>query len=236
LISWGFELLIKENFDSLVQRIAVAALHVGRDPQSIRVVAAAKTQSSAIAEEAVRAGVTIIGHNYVQEAVRERLRPECGSFEYHMIGHLQRNKARKAVEIFDVIQTLDDAATAAALDHAAHELVRRPGVLVQINLASEPQKSGVPEKEALDVIQSVESLNNLRLLGLMTMPPFFDDPDAARPFFRRLRELRDDFIARGAMSGSATELSMGMTGDFEVAVEEGATLVRIGTALFGPRG
>ncbi|MGO8878240.1 MAG: YggS family pyridoxal phosphate-dependent enzyme [Desulfomonilaceae bacterium] len=229
-------MLIKENFDSLVQRIAVAALHVGRDPQSIRIVAAAKTQSSAIAEEAVRAGVTIIGHNYVQEAVRERPRPECGSFEYHMIGHLQRNKARKAVEIFDVIQTLDDAATAVALDHAAYELVRRPGVLVQINLASEPQKSGVPEMEALALIQSVESLNNLRLLGLMTMPPFFDDPDAARPFFRRLRELRDDFIARGAMSGSATELSMGMTGDFEVAVKEGATLVRIGTALFGPRG
>ena len=229
-------MLIKETFDSLVQRIALAALHVGRDPQSIRIVAAAKTQSSAIAEEAVRAGVTIIGHNYVQEAIRERPRPECGSFEYHMIGHLQRNKARKAVEIFDVIQTLDDAATAVALDHAAHELVRRPGVLVQINLASEPQKSGVPEMEALALIQSVESLNNLRLLGLMTMPPFFDDPDAARPFFRRLRELRDDFIARGAMSGSATELSMGMTGDFEVAVKEGATLVRIGTALFGPRG
>lgn len=214
----------------------MAALHVGRDPQSIRVVAAAKTQNSAIVEGAVRAGVTIIGHNYVQEAIKERPRPECGLFEYHMIGHLQRNKARKAVEIFDVIQTLDDSATAVALDHAAHELGRRPGVLVQINLANEPQKSGVPEMEASALIQVVESLGNLKLLGLMTMPPFFDDPDAARPFFRRLRELRDDFISRGAMSGSATELSMGMTGDFEVAVEEGATLVRIGTALFGPRG
>ncbi|MGP8281196.1 MAG: YggS family pyridoxal phosphate-dependent enzyme [Desulfomonilaceae bacterium] len=229
-------MLIKENFDSLVQRIGVAALHVGRDPQSIRVVAAAKTQNSAIVEDAVRAGVTIIGHNYVQEAVRERPRPECGLFEYHMIGHLQRNKARKAVEIFDVIQTLDDAATAEALDHAAHELGSRPGVLVQINLANEPQKSGVPEMEALALIQVVESLRNLKLLGLMTMPPFFDDPDAARPFFRRLREIRDDFIARDAMSSSAAELSMGMTGDFEVAIEEGATLVRIGTALFGPRG
>ncbi|MHB8203295.1 MAG: YggS family pyridoxal phosphate-dependent enzyme [Desulfomonilaceae bacterium] len=228
--------MIKENFDLLVQRIAVAALHVGRDPQSIRVVAAAKTQNSAIVEGAVKAGVTIIGHNYVQEAIKERPRPECGPFDYHMIGHLQRNKARKAIEIFDVIQTLDDAATAAALDHAAHELGRRPGVLIQINLASEPQKSGVPEMEALALIQVVESLRNLKLLGLMTMPPFFDDPDAARPFFRRLRELRDNFISRGAMSGSATELSMGMTGDFEVAVEEGATLVRIGTALFGPRG
>ena len=218
-------------------RIADAASRAGRDPQSVRIVAAAKTQNSRIVEDAVRAGVTIIGHNYVQEAVKERPRPdECGSFEYHMIGHLQRNKARKAVEIFDVIQTIDDSATAAALDHAAHELGRRLGVLIQINLANEPQKSGVPEMEALTLIQAVESLRNLKLLGLMTMPPFFDDPDAARPFFRRLRGLRDDFISRGFMISSATELSMGMTGDFEVAVEEGATLVRIGTALFGPRG
>lgn len=218
-------------------RIADAASRAGRDPQSVRIVAAAKTQNSKIVEDAVRAGVTIIGHNYVQEAVKERPRPdECGSFEYHMIGHLQRNKARKAVEIFDVIQTIDDSATAAALDHAAHELGRRLGVLIQINLANEPQKSGVPEMEALALIQAVESLRNLKLLGLMTMPPFFDDPDAARPFFRRLRGLRDDFISRGFMISSATELSMGMTGDFEVAVEEGATLVRIGTALFGPRG
>ncbi len=218
-------------------RIADAASRAGRDPQSVRIVAAAKTQNSRIVEDAVRAGVTIIGHNYVQEAVKERPRPdECGSFEYHMIGHLQRNKARKAVEIFDVIQTIDDSATAAALDHAAHELGRRLGVLIQINLANEPQKSGVLEMEALALIQAVESLRNLKLLGLMTMPPFFDDPDAARPFFRRLRGLRDDFISRGFMISSATELSMGMTGDFEVAVEEGATLVRIGTALFGPRG
>ncbi len=229
--------MVKRNLDLLRARIADAASRAGRDPQSVRIVAAAKTQNSKIVEDAVRAGVTIIGHNYVQEAVKERPRPdECGSFEYHMIGHLQRNKARKAVEIFDVIQTIDDSATAAALDHAAHELGRRLGVLIQINLANEPQKSGVPEMEALALIQAVESLRNLKLLGLMTMPPFFDDPDAARPFFRRLRGLRDDFISRGFMISSATELSMGMTGDFEVAVEEGATLVRIGTALFGPRG
>ncbi len=229
--------MVKRNLDLLRARIADAASRAGRDPQSVRIVAAAKTQNSKIVEDAVRAGVTIIGHNYVQEAVKERPRPdECGSFEYHMIGHLQRNKARKAVEIFDVIQTIDDSATAAALDHAAHELGRRLGVLIQINLANEPQKSGVLEMEALALIQAVESLRNLKLLGLMTMPPFFDDPDAARPFFRRLRGLRDDFISRGFMISSATELSMGMTGDFEVAVEEGATLVRIGTALFGPRG
>ncbi len=213
----------------------LAASRAGRDPKTVRIVAAAKTQCRSIVEEAVRAGVTIIGHNYFQEAARERPGPECGAFEYHMIGHLQRNKARKAADTFDVIQTLDNIATAEALDHAAMEFGKKLGVMVQINLASEPQKSGIPEEDALALIRTVESLRNLELLGLMTMPPFFDDPDAARPFFRRLRELRDDFIGRGVMSSSATELSMGMTGDFEVAVEEGATLVRIGTALFGPR-
>ena len=227
--------MIKENFDSLLERIDRAASHAGRDPMSVRIVAAAKTQPKALAEEALRAGVTIIGHNYVQEAVRERPDPGYSPFEYHMIGHLQRNKARKAVEIFDVIETLDDSATAEALNRAAIELDRRIGVMAQINLASEPQKSGISEEEAPVLIGVIQSLSNLELLGLMTMPPFFDDPDAARPFFRRLRELRDSFIADGIMNGSASELSMGMTGDFEVAVEEGSTLVRIGTALFGPR-
>ncbi|MGC8658025.1 MAG: YggS family pyridoxal phosphate-dependent enzyme [Desulfomonilaceae bacterium] len=227
--------MIKENFESLRQRIAMAASRVGRDPMSIKIVAAAKTQTKARVEEAVRSGVTIIGHNYVQEAVRERPDAGCGQFEYHMIGHLQRNKARKAAEIFDVVETLDDPATAEALNRAAIDFGRRIGALAQVNLASEPQKSGISEGETRELIGVIQSLGNLELLGLMTMPPFFDDPDAARPYFRKLRELRDSLIADGAMNDSANQLSMGMTGDFEVAVEEGATLVRIGTALFGPR-
>ncbi|MGC8604388.1 MAG: YggS family pyridoxal phosphate-dependent enzyme [Desulfomonilaceae bacterium] len=227
--------MIRENVNWLRLRIEKAASRARRDPQSIKIVAAAKTQIKTVVEEAVMAGVTIIGHNYVQEAIRERPDPQCGPFEYHMIGHLQRNKARKAAEIFDVIQTLDNGATAEALDRAAIDLDRRLGVMIQINLASEPQKSGVSEEDTPRLINMVKSLNNLKLLGLMTMPPFFDDPAAARPFFRRLRELRDNFIDQGIMNASATELSMGMTGDFEAAVEEGATLVRIGTALFGPR-
>ena len=227
--------MIKENLDLLRMKILAAAQRSGRDPNTVRIVAAAKSQSRDSAEEAIRAGVTLIGHNYVQEAIREKPSVGCGPYEYHMIGHLQKNKAKKAVEIFDVIQTLDDCATAEALDRAAHEVGKSLGVMIQVNLSGEPQKSGIPRNEANALIQKTESLNNIRLLGLMTMPPFFDDPDAARPFFRELRQMRDELIAAGVMERSATELSMGMTGDFECAVQEGATLVRIGTALFGVR-
>lgn len=227
--------MIADNLDALRRKIERACERADRDPRLIRIVAAAKTQERAIVEEVVRAGVPIIGHNYVQEAIKERPGMECGHFEYHMIGHLQRNKSRKAAETFDVIQTLDNLATAEALDNAASELGKRLGVMIQINLSGEPQKSGIPEADASSFIKTVHSLKNLNLLGLMTMPPFFDDPDAARPFFHRLREFRDNYIANGILDGSAIELSMGMTGDFEVAIEEGSTLVRIGTALFGPR-
>lgn len=227
--------MIAENLDELRKKIVIAAAQVGRDPRSVRIVAAAKTQSRKTAEEAIELGITIIGHNYVQEAIRERPSADCGAFEYHMIGHLQRNKARKAAEIFDVIQTIDDIETAQALNYGAAALGKILGIMIQISLSGELQKSGIPETKASSLIGFVQSLPNLRLLGLMTMPPFFDNPDAARPFFRRLRELRDDLISNGVLNSGSKELSMGMTGDFEVAIEEGSTLVRIGTALFGPR-
>ena len=228
--------MISKNLDELRKKIVIAAAKAGRDSGSVRIVAAAKTQSRETAEEAISLGIPIIGHNYVQEAIREHPSTACGSFEYHMIGHLQRNKAKKAAEIFDVIQTIDDLETAQALNHGAGDLGKILGVMIQINLSGEPQKSGIPGAKTASMIGFVQSLQNLRLLGLMTMPPFFDNPDAARPFFRRLRELRDDLISRGVLNPLSKELSMGMTGDFEVAIEEGSTLVRIGTALFGPRG
>jgi len=227
--------LISANLDELRKKIVIAAAKAGRDPGSVRIVAAAKTQSRETAEEAVSLGIPIIGHNYVQEAIRERPSTACGPFEYHMIGHLQRNKAKKAAEIFDVIQTIDDLETAQALNQGAGDLGKILGVMIQINPSGEPQKSGIPEAKTASMIGLVQSLQNLRLLGLMTMPPFFDNPNAAKPFFRRLRELRDDLIRSGVLNPLSNELSMGMTGDFEVAIEEGSTLVRIGTALFGPR-
>lgn len=227
--------MIADNLNALRRKIERACELADRDPQTVRIVAAAKTQQRSTIEEAVKAGVPVIGHNYVQEAIKERPGTDCGHFEYHMIGHLQRNKARKAAETFDVIQTVDNLETAEALDHAASDLGKQLGVMIQINLSGEPQKSGIAEADAIPLIKSVGSLKNLSLLGLMTMPPFFDDPDAARPFFRKLRLLLDNYIANGILVESDVELSMGMTGDFEVAIEEGATLVRIGTALFGPR-
>jgi hypothetical protein len=198
-------------------------------------VAAGKTQTASSIIEAINSGVRIIGHNYVQEAISENVEDRPGDCEVHMIGHLQKNKVNKAIRIFDVIETLDNTGLAEALHKSAEREGKRMGVLIQVNLAEEPQKSGIHVNDLEDLINKVRELERLNLLGLMTMPPFFDEPQRTRPIFSRLRELRDALMGRGVLSNEMKELSMGMTGDFEVAIEEGATLVRIGTALFGPR-
>jgi PLP dependent protein len=172
----------------------------------------------------------------VQEASQGVPSTPVQGIEYHMIGHLQKNKAGKAVELFHTIETVDDPELASVLNHRAEAAGRVLGVMIQVNLAGEVQKSGVEAAAVEALACSIRDLPGLRLVGLMTMPPFFDDPDRARPYFARLRELRDKLTAAGILTPAMQELSMGMTGDFEVAVEEGATLVRIGTALFGPRG
>jgi hypothetical protein len=152
-----------------------------------------------------------------------------------MIGHLQKNKAGKAVELFNVVQTVDDAKLAEALNRRAEAAHRKMGVMIQMNLAGEEQKSGISENEVERLVVAIRDLPSLKLLGMMTMPPFFDDPDRARPYFGRLRVLREKLMGSGILTPEMSELSMGMSGDFEVAVEEGSTLVRIGTMLFGPR-
>ncbi len=227
--------MIANNLRLIKERISEAARRVGRSPQEIKIVAAAKGQGKVKIIEAIHSGINIIGHNYVQEAISEK--PEVLGLEvaYHMIGHLQKNKAAKAVALFDVIETLDDENLAAALNRLAGELKRKLGVMIQVNVGEEPQKSGTSLQEVDRLVTVVRELPNLRLMGLMTMPPFFDQPEKARPFFAALRELRDRMTKDGLLTQEMGELSMGMTGDFEVAVEEGATLVRIGTALFGPR-
>lgn len=227
--------MIAENVSALLSRIREACDRVGRRPEEVRIVAAAKGQGREKIRAAVAAGIRIIGHNYLQEAVREAL-PDCPfDIEFHMIGHLQKNKSGKAVELFHAVETVDNEELALVLNRRAEQIGRQIGVMVQVNLALEPQKSGILPQEAERLISLVRSLSALKLLGLMTMPPFFDDPDGARPYFAGLRALRGSLIASGALAADMKELSMGMTGDFEVAVEEGATLVRIGTALFGPR-
>lgn len=228
--------MIARNLATIRCKIAQAALRVGRAEDEVRIVAAAKSQDRKKIEEALASGLRIVGHNYLQEAQAEAPSPIPEGVKFHMIGHLQRNKAGKAVEIFDVIETVDDLRLAEALNRRAEAVGKIMGVMIQVNLAAEPQKSGISKDEVARLAESIRSLPFLTILGLMTVPPFFDDPDRARPYFAELRNLRDRLIAGGVFAPEMRELSMGMTGDYEAAVEEGATLVRIGTALFGPRG
>jgi pyridoxal phosphate enzyme (YggS family) len=227
--------MIADNLGSINERIVRAACRVGRDPNEIRIVAAAKGQNPQAIREAVQAGITIIGHNYLQEALQVKNALEIETVEHHMIGHLQRNKAGKAADIFETVQTVDNEKVASALNMRCQDNGRRMGVLIQVNLAREPQKSGLPEEDVASLADCILKLPCLKLKGLMTMPPFFDDPERARPYFAGLRELRERLQRDGVFSPDMKELSMGMTGDFETAVEEGATLVRIGTAIFGER-
>ena len=203
----------------------------GREPSSVKLVAVTKTRSVEEMATAVGAGVTDVGENKVQEA--EAKKPELqASARWHLVGHLQKNKAKKAVELFDLIHTVDSAAIGQRIDRLAAERDKVQPVLVQVDLAGEETKDGLPEEELLPTLECLSECSNLRVDGLMVLPPYFDDPDEVRPYFQRLRELSGNGHERGLVG---RELSMGMSHDFEVAIEEGATLVRVGTALFGPR-
>jgi pyridoxal phosphate enzyme (YggS family) len=204
-------------------------------PPSVELVAAAKTRSAAEILEAIDAGVRIVGENYVQEAAA--VLPAVGRrARWHFIGHLQTNKARKAVEIFDLIETVDSIALGRELDKRADAAGKTMDVLVEINSGREPQKAGALPEEAEGLVRDLAALPRLRVLGLMTMGPFEGDPEDSRPYFRETRRVFEA-LAKAAVPGAAMErLSMGMSYSWRVAVEEGANLVRIGTAIFGPRG
>ena len=225
---------VAERCAAVRERIGAAARRAGRDPAAVRLVGAAKRQPIAAVAEAVRAGLRDVGANYVQEALAQRraLADALGPalFEavaWHGIGHVQRNKAREAVACFDWLHGVDGAPLAAELSKRAGEAGRTCIALVQVNLSGEATKSGVAEADLPALLDAVRALPHLRLAGLMTMPAPAPDPERARPVFARLRAL--------AAHHGLGELSMGMSDDFEVAVEEGATLVRIGTSLFGVR-
>jgi PLP dependent protein len=226
---------VAANYQKLVDRIGEAAAHAGRDPRRIKLLAAAKAQSIDAIRAAIKAGVILIGENYVQEA-EEKKSQISAPVEWRMIGHLQRNKAKAAVEIFDVIESLDSLALARELDKEGRRRGKIIRALVEVNLAGEETKSGIPEHSVAAVLQEAAPLANLRIEGLMTVPPFKDDLEEVRPYFRALRELKDKLTDLNLPEARLKELSMGMTHDFPVAIEEGATIVRIGTALFGPRG
>jgi pyridoxal phosphate enzyme (YggS family) len=225
---------VKQNLEDIKLRLESAAAQAGRDPAAVRLVAVTKTVDPARLEEAVAAGQTVFGENYVQEA-KGKIAALGPGFTWHFIGHLQSNKAKAAAELFDLIHSVDRLSLAQALEQAAGRLGKRQNILIQVNLAGEASKSGTAPEEAEVLLREIGRMPHLKVLGLMTMPPWFNDPERVRPYFRGLRELRDRLRHLNLVEGDLPELSMGMTGDFEVAVSEGATLVRIGTAIFGRR-
>ncbi len=228
---------LSKNIAAVYRRISHAAMRAGRDPGDVRLVAVTKTVDIERLKEAIDLGLRIFGESYVQEAQKKvsGLRPQVKRIEWHLVGHLQRNKAKMAVELFDLIHSLDSIALAEELNKQAEKINKVQEVLIQVKLSEEGTKHGIPRENLMNLIKVVSEMKNLKLEGLMTMPPFFDDPEMARPYFRGLRELRDNINELRVTRYELRDLSMGMSNDFEVAIEEGATMVRIGTAIFGER-
>ena len=225
---------IAENLERVREKIAEATLRSGRSPESVKLVGVSKTVDVERIKEAISAGLQILGENYVQEA-RGKIEQLGNQVSWHFVGRLQRNKAKYAVRLFDLIQTVDSLKLAAELDRRAQPLGRVIPITIQVNLAGEASKGGVHPLECIKLSRQIAELPNLRVQGLMTMPPFFNDPEGARPYFRQLRELSEQLAEAEVVGMEMMEISMGMSGDYEAAIEEGATLVRVGTAIFGER-
>jgi len=227
---------IADNIQEIQARIATAAAASDRTPESVNLVAVSKTFPVEILTQAIAAGQFRLGENRIQEAA-----PKIAHFrdiqrvEWHLVGHLQSNKARQAVELFDVIHSIDSIKLATRLSRAGLETGRRPSVLLQLDLGQEATKFGIEPGRVRDVVAAVRELEGIRLNGFMTLPPFFEDPQQVRPYFSRLRELLLELEAEQPGCLGERHLSMGMSHDFEVAIEEGATMVRVGTGIFGAR-
>ncbi len=220
---------IQINLAEVRRRIEQAAVRAGRNADEIKLVAVSKTHPAETLRTAIAADITVFGENKVQEAEDKIAEVGRDSAEWHLIGHLQSNKARKAVQLFDVIHSVNSLELAERLERICIEDGReRLSVFVQVDLAREETKSGIAESDLPELVAYLKSCKCLMFNGLMILPPFFDKAESTRPFFKKLRELRDEILPNG-------ELSMGMSHDFEVAIEEGATVVRVGTAIFGDR-
>lgn len=225
---------IAANINKIKQRIDAACARSGRDPHEVALMAVTKTVSTERILQAVDAGITLLGENYVQEA-REKHELLGDRARMHLIGHLQTNKAKYAARLFDCVHSVDRLELAQELDRRAKAAGRKMDILIEVNVSGEQTKNGVPAVQAMELIRRIAGMDNLSIRGLMTMAPYSDDPETSRPYFQALRNLRDDITGAGIPGVQMAELSMGMTDDFEVAVEEGATIVRIGRAIFGAR-
>ena len=228
--------VLLDTIKNVYRKISSAAIRSGRNPFDVTLVAVTKTVDAGRIKEAVGLGLRVFGENRVQEAQKkiEQCKEECADcqVEWHMIGHLQKNKAKIAVRLFDLIHSIDSIGLAEEVNTCASKENKVQKVLIEVKLAEEETKQGVAKENLMGLIRAATTMKNLKLTGLMTIPPFFEDPEMARPFFRELRELRDNAEKNGY---ALPELSMGMTNDFEVAILEGATMVRIGTGIFGER-
>jgi pyridoxal phosphate enzyme (YggS family) len=228
--------VIAERVAAVRERIARAAERAARAPGDVRLVAISKTHPPSAVREAFAAGVRDFGENRVQEAepkIAATADLRESGLRWHLVGHLQSNKARRAAALFELVQSLDSLDLAARLARSGAETGRPVRALVQVDLAGEETKFGLPEADLMKTLEALRGQEGLRLEGLMALPPYLEDPDAVRPFFRRLRELGERAAGAGLLEGR--ELSMGMSHDFEAAIEEGATIVRVGTAIFGER-
>ncbi len=222
---------VRENLLRVIERIEKAARKAGRDPREVKLVAVSKTVEVARIKEAIEAGATILGENYVQEAQKKI--EEIGKLvSWHFIGHLQSNKVKYAVRLFDMIHSVDSIPLAEELNRRMEQTGQMMSVMIEVNLSKEATKFGTDEETLWNLARGIQDLKHLSLEGLMTMPPYFDSPEMSRPYYVALRELKKKMTKEGI---PVKELSMGMSNDFEIAIEEGATFVRVGTAIFGPR-
>ena len=226
---------LSERFENVRERLTQAAERANRSSNDIRLIAISKTHPDAVLRSAIEAGVNDLGENRVQEADAKIEEIGREAVRWHLVGHLQTNKARRAVELFDVIHSVDSVSLIQRLERLCEETGRAElPILVQVDLAGEQSKSGVDSAELPSLLTKIKECRRVQLIGLMTLPPFFEDPECTRPFFKALRDLRDDLKAQDHFKGPG-QLSMGMSHDFEIAIEEGATMVRVGTAIFGER-
>lgn len=227
---------LKERLIKVLENIETAANDTDRNSSEIKLVAVSKTHPVEVLIEAIDAGATILGENKVQEGIDKIAEIGREKAEWHLIGHLQKNKARKVVQNFDVIHTLDSLKLAKRLERICLEEEHSElSVLVQIDLADEASKFGIKEKDLPELVEFLKGCECLKFNGLMIIPPYFTDVEKVRPYFKKLREIRDNLSSQDAFANGFGELSMGMSHDFAVAIQEGATLVRVGTAIFGQR-
>ena len=229
------DVALVRNLSSVRSRLDAAARRAGRDPTTVRLIAVSKTFSADAVRAAAAAGQVDFGENKVQEGLQKIGETADIQIRWHLIGHLQSNKAKKAATAFHCIHSIDSVELLKKIDAAAADGGAAPEILVQVDLTGETTKFGAAADEARRIVDATQTLRNARMIGLMLIPPWNEDQEQTRPWFVRLRELRDQWLAEGVSGTSLAQLSMGMSHDFEAAIEEGATMVRVGTAIFGKR-